>query len=98
MPKRLTLDLDPQEEHELERVRDTHEKPHMREKAAALLKIADGQSARAVALNGLLRERRPQTVARWHHRYRQAGLEGLQVQEGRGRKPAFSPDAESQGP
>ncbi len=88
---KLSLELTPGERDELVEARDHHDTPHMREKAAALLKIADGWSARAVALHGWLRTRQPQTVRRWLNTYRQDGFEALAVSDGRGRKPAFSP-------
>ena len=91
MPTPLQLTLSATARRELERVRDHDRDPHMREKAAALLKIADGQSGRDVALHGLLKHRRPDTVYDWVRRYRAAGVAGLRVQPGRGRKPAFSP-------
>lgn len=91
MPAPLQLDLSTEDRDALLHVRDHHDKPHMREKAAALLKIAEGQSARQVALGGLLRERRPNTVRSWYHCYQEEGIKGLAVEEGRGRKPAFSP-------
>jgi len=67
------------------------------EKAAAVLKVAgppggDGQSARQVALSGLLRERRPDTVRDRVHCYKEEGIDGFVVEDGRGQKPAFSPD------
>jgi transposase len=76
---------------ELEAARRGHPKAYVREKAAALLKVADGQAIRQVALFGLLRMRHPETVSDWIRDYQQQGLAGLQVQAGRGRKPAFSP-------
>ena len=91
MPTPLQLTLSATARRELERVRDHDREPYMREKAAALLKIADGQSGRDVALHGLLKHRRPDTVYDWVRRYRAAGVAGLRVQPGRGRKPAFSP-------
>jgi transposase len=45
-----------------------------------------------VALHGLLRERRPNTVRGWIHAWREEGIDGFVVEEGRGQKPAFSPD------
>lgn len=67
MTQPLQLDLTDEERAVLLRVRDHHEKPYMRERAAAVLKVAgapdeDGASVRQVALDGLLRERRPKTV------------------------------------
>lgn len=97
MAQPLQLSLSDTQRAALLEVRDHHPKPYMREKAAALLKVAgppgeQGQSARHVALHGLLRERRPDTVRDWVHRYEQAGIDGFEVEQGRGQKPAFSPD------
>jgi transposase len=75
----------------LEEMRDHHPTAYMRERAAALLKIAGGQSVAEVARNGWLRRRHWETVASWLDRYQQQGLAGLSIEAGRGRKPAFSP-------
>lgn len=91
MPRKLTLELSDQEREELLEIRDHHEKPYMRERAAALLQIADGDPAVQVARDGLLRERSARTVRNWYHRYCEEGISGLYIREGRGRKPAFSP-------
>ena len=64
---------------------------YLRERAAALLKVADGMPAARVARTGLLRPRKPDTVYAWIDRFIEAGSAGLQIQAGRGRKPAFSP-------
>ena len=73
--------------------RAQHPKAYMREKAAAILKVAAGQSVRQVAAHGLLRPRQPKPVRQWIARYLAEGRAGLQVRSGRGRKPAFSPSA-----
>ena len=91
MPKRRYLRLTEAEKAELADIRDHHEKPYLREKAAALLKVAAGASAHQVALTGLLKPRSPEAVYRWLDRYEAEGVEGLVVRDGRGRKPAFSP-------
>lgn len=91
MPKRYREQLSVQQRAELEDARDHHAKPYVREKAAAILKIADGQSGLAVAQGGLLKMRSSDTVYRWWHRYWREGLVGLMVKQGRGRKSAFSP-------
>ncbi|PSQ80567.1 MAG: hypothetical protein BRD40_04310 [Bacteroidetes bacterium QS_1_65_9] len=91
MATSLTLDLSEKQHQTLTRLRDHHDKPYVRERAAALLKIADGRSGRWVALNGLHQRRDPDTVYGWFHRYQEEGTDGLFVREGRGRKPAFSP-------
>jgi hypothetical protein len=91
MPKRRYLMLTEREQKELEMVRDNHSKPYMREKASALLKIAAGQSPHEVAIAGLLKGRDPDAIYQWLDRYEAEGVTGLEVREGRGRKPAFSP-------
>jgi len=91
MAKPLTLTLTPEQRRELEHVRDHREKPYLRERSAAILKISDGKSGRQVALDGLLKRRKPDTVYDWFHRYQAEGLPGLLIRPGRGRKPAFSP-------
>ena len=95
MPKPLTLDLSDEERRRLEEARDRHDKPYVRERATALLKIADGWSGREMALRGLLKQRKPDTVYDWFHRYQENGFNGLFISEGRGRKPAFSPEHDS---
>ncbi len=85
------LDLTDAERQELLTLRDHAPKPYLRERAAALLKIADGMAPARVAREGLLRPRQPDTVYAWLNRYLLDGSDGLRIQTGRGRKPAFSP-------
>ena len=92
MPKKLTLTLAPEQQRELVQARDIHEKPYIRERAAALLKIASGQDYRDVAATGLLSPYCRQSVSSWLKRYQQDGLAGLFVKAGRGRKPVFFSD------
>jgi len=89
MTRRLFLSV--AQEHELLQVRDHAPKPYLRERAAALLRIAGGQSATAVARRAGLRPRRPETVGAWLTRYLAEGVPGLSLRAGRGRKPAFFP-------
>ena len=91
MPPALELELTPAPRQELEVLRDQSPKPYLRERAAALLKIAAGQSGLATARSGLLKPRLPDTIYAWGKRYRGQGVAGLQQSAGRGRKPAFSP-------
>lgn len=91
MPASLTLNLTAQQRQQLTKARDAHPKAYIRERAAALLQIANGRSAREVARSGLLKRRDPDSVYSWFHRYQKGGFEGLFIREGRGRKPAFSP-------
>jgi hypothetical protein len=90
MPRR-TLELTAAERRALEAGRDRDPRPYFRERCAAVLKIADGWSARRVALDGLHKPRLPSTVRDWRDRYQQAGLSGL-VQRPRGHG-GFSPSA-----
>ena len=87
MAKPLTLNLTAEQRQELELVRLHHQRPYVRERATAILKIADGMSARQVALEGLRRPRDPDTVYAWVRRYRESGIAGLLIKPGRGRKP-----------
>jgi hypothetical protein len=91
MCRRRKFVLTDRQRRALTRVRDRHPKPHLREKAAALLKVAAGWDIREVAARGLLRPRSRNTVASWLRHYEARGLAGLRVAKGRGRKPAFSP-------
>lgn len=94
MAQPLALILKPDQRETLEILRDTAPRPYVRERAAALLKIADldhPQTARQVALHGLLKPRQPDTVYVWLQRFQADGIAGLTIKPGRGRKPAFSP-------
>ena len=94
----LCVPLTAEQRRDLEHARAHHPKPYIRERAAALLKVADGASARHVAAVGLLKKRRHRTISRWAERYLGEGISGLFVREGRGRKPAFSPSARDAAP
>jgi hypothetical protein len=65
MPKALTVELTEEQKQELRRVRDHHSKAYVRVKAAAILKVADGQSRRHLALYGLLKPMAQETVSQW---------------------------------
>ena len=91
MPKVTKLCLTAGQKKELTRARNRHPKAYVREKAAAILKVQEGQSIRQVALHGLHKKRSEHTVKGWIDGYLAAGLAGLLVQAGRGRKPAFFP-------
>ncbi|NET69467.1 MAG: helix-turn-helix domain-containing protein, partial [Moorea sp. SIO1G6] len=91
MSRQPILELDEVSRITLEAMRDNHPKAYMRERAAALLKMAAGKSGAEVARSGLLKERQADTVYGWRSNYEQEGLGGLYLKPGRGRKPAFSP-------
>jgi hypothetical protein len=77
MYQRRTLALSDDERAELLDHRDHDPKPYVRERCAALLKIADGHSPYAVANAGLLRHRDPDTVYVWLDSYQHEGLPGV---------------------
>jgi hypothetical protein len=89
----LHVSLNTEQQAELLKLREHHPKPYVRERAAAILKVASGQPVYHVALYALLRPRQPETVSRWISRYLADGATALLVKGGRGRKPAFSPSA-----
>ena len=72
-------------------LRDHAPKPYLRERAAAVLKVADGQAVEAVARTGLLRRWNRHALATWLKRFEASGVAGLSMRPGRGRKPAFFP-------
>ena|SRR5688500_1480216 len=86
-----TLALTAEARGALEHARDREGRAYLRERAAALLKIADGQTIPRVAAAGLHRPRTPKTVRGWLNAYRDGGLAGL-VQRERGHR-GFSPSA-----
>lgn len=90
MPKRRYLSIDSEREAELKEWRDHHPKPYVRERAAALLKIAAGQSGHEVARRGLLKPRDPDTVYSWLKAYEEQGISSLLMSEGRGRMTAYN--------
>lgn len=77
MYQRRTLVLSDEQRAELCQHRDHHPKPYVRERCAALLKIADGHAPYAVANDGLLRHRDPDTLYAWLDYYQDEGLPGL---------------------
>jgi hypothetical protein len=78
MAHRRKLKLSEEEKKELSELRDQTKQEYVRERCAALLKIAAGRSAHWVALHGLLKRRDPDTVYKWLDIYEAEGLAGLQ--------------------
>ncbi|MEM8863499.1 MAG: hypothetical protein AAGD96_34760 [Chloroflexota bacterium] len=91
MPRRRFLELTEVQRQELINARDQHPKGHMREKAAILLKIADGMSPHAASQQGGHKPHHPDSIYKWMDWYESEGLNRLNVQKGRGRKAAFFP-------
>ena len=90
MAQRRTLALSPAQCEELVAQRDHDPRPYVRERCAALVKIAEGLSPHAVAQRGLLRARDPDTVYGWLAAYEARGLAGLIArQHGGARRGCF---------
>jgi len=83
--RRLVLS-DPERE-ELEAMRDHEARPYLRERAAALLKIAGGMAPSVVAREGLHKVRHQETVFIWLNSYEAT----RQVRPHAARRRAFSP-------
>ena len=77
MATRRTIELTRKQRRELEKSRDHHPEAYVRERCGAILKIAEGQAAYAVARQGLLKPRDPDAVYHWLNIYEAEGLEGL---------------------
>ncbi len=91
MPASLKIELSETQRRELEDIRAHDRRPDLRERAAAILKIASVQSGLQVARNLLNRPHWQDTIYEWVKRYQAEGVKGLEIHSGRGRKPAFSP-------
>jgi hypothetical protein len=91
MAPRRTLRLDEEQRRTLEEMRDKHPKAYLRQRAAALLKIAAGASPNHVATHGLHKKIEVDQIYTWLDRYLANGIGGLYIRAGRGRKAAFSP-------
>src|SRR5262249_61722740 len=76
MAARRTLTLKTREQRELEYYRDHDSHPYVRERCGALLKIARGTTPHAVARQGLLKPRDPDTVYGWLQVYETQGVAG----------------------
>jgi hypothetical protein len=79
MPLRRTLELTDAQRQDLQHCRDHDPRPYVRERCAALLKIAAGQSPHAVARRGLLKPRDPDTVYEWLNWYERLGIRSVSM-------------------
>ena len=99
MPRLRTLSLTAAARAELLVVRDHDPVPAMRERAAALLQIADGATVHAVARRGVLKPRDPDTVYAWLTWYQAAGVAGLRRhRHGGPRRGRLRPDPRTDRP
>ena len=72
-----TLKFKPWQRHQLREMRDHDPRPFVRERSAAILKIAEGHSPHWVAQHGLLKPRDPDTVYHWLALFKTEGCAGL---------------------
>ncbi len=93
MAEKRKVVLSEQQHAELLKTCDHAAVPSLRQRAAAIIKVSEGESMTHVGKYGLLRKVRHETISEWIDRYGREGINGLYVREGRGRKPAFSPCA-----
>ena len=77
MAIRRTLRLKTREQRELEYYRDHDARPYVRERCSALRKIAAGETPYAVARQGVLKPRDPDTLYGWLEIYEDEGVAGL---------------------
>ncbi len=89
MTQRRKLELSTKAREELVELRDQTKYEYVRERCAAMLKIADGASAHQVAKTGLLRPRDPDTVYGWLDLLESAGLAGLKAHKQGGKRRGY---------
>jgi hypothetical protein len=77
MAAQRTVRLKTREQRELEYYRDHDARPYVRERCGAVLKIAQGHTPHAVARQGLVKPRDPDTLYGWVAVYEDEGVAGL---------------------
>jgi len=90
MPKRYQIVLTEREKQKLSGWVKNPPSPYLRERARAILKVAEGETIQTTADQLRIRVHR-NAVAEWVKRFLAERLEGLKIKAGRGRKPVFSP-------
>jgi transposase len=90
MAKRMHIELTEEQRKRLESWVRNPPKPYLRDRARAILRIADGEPIYKVARTLRTAVHRD-TVSNWVKRFLAEGCEGLKIKPGRGRKPVFSP-------
>ena len=84
MVRRLTLTEEQRQE--LVQLRDHDPRPYVRERGAAILKIAEGLSSHRVARSGLRKPRDPDTIYAWLDQFEAEGIAGLIARPQGGRR------------
>ncbi len=77
MARIRTLTITDEERKELEYYRDHDSRPYVRERCAAILKIAEGKAPYWVAQHGLLKVRLADTVYQWLKLDEAGGVQAL---------------------
>ena len=95
MAARRILRLKMREQRELEHYRDHDARPYVRERCGAVLKIAGGETPHAVARQGLLKPRDPDTLYGWGASYEAEGVSGLVAHQHGGVRRRFLRGARS---
>lgn len=96
MPKRYQIVLTEEEKRKLESWVKNPPRPYLRERARAILQVAQGETVQATAEKSRVRIDR-NAVAEWVKRFLAERLAGLKIKAGRGRKPVFSPSGGKRG-
>ena len=86
MARQRTLMLTPEKREALIDHRDHDPCPQVRERCAALVKVADGRSANWVAQYGLLKVHPVETVYNWLNMYEAEGLAGIIARQHGGKR------------
>jgi len=94
MPKRYHIELSEPEKQKLESWLKNPPSPYLRERARAILKVAQGETLQETAQKLRIRVHR-NAVSEWVKRFLSDRLEGLKIKAGRGRKAVFSPTRQS---
>jgi len=94
MPKRYEIVLSEHEKQKLEGWLKNPPSPYLRERARAILKVAQGETIQETAQKLRIRVHR-NAVSEWVQRFLSDRLEGLKIKAGRGRKAVFSPARQS---
>lgn len=81
MAQRRTMELAYEQREELLWHRDHDPRPYVRERCAAVLKVAEGWTPYWIAQHGLLKQRDPDTLYAWLDSYQQQGLAGLMAHQ-----------------
>lgn len=77
MSRALSIVLSADQRLELEQIVARDRRPYLRERAAVVVKVADGETIPAIAAHGLLTHRHAATLRAWLRAYRESGVDGL---------------------